>query len=1114
MPATLVSSLVQTARSLLTADCEPADANACMKLLELALQHASALPSGPEREAHLGAIHAHLAEAQRRVGRLDHAQSECTQACQHFGTIDRSDWRTLSQFVETYVAALEQSGAGDMAAAFLLDERKVNTSETVFIDTAHHRQVAGDVASTLALLLESASRHHPAAKTWAVLEGLIDQQGARAALAEAVCRPEWKTSEANRKRFLQSVGTRLAGTDDDPDLRIIRGVLLAAGDDGPGAVADLSAAFAARPGDRTVGLTLASLLLRLGRGREARDLLGGLGAATSDDETARLLLAEALGRSDDWLAAVAILDDLLARRPDSPVVLSRKALGLARLGRHEEALRLVGDALARDGAQPDAWRLKTSILIEQGRLDDAGEALANALKAGLEDGRLGALFLRKAKAHLDLGEIERADEALGIARKLAPRAAPSDHGLLSEVFSGLGRCEPALKAAEDGLAGSPGAPDLLIVKARALRQLGRQTEALRIIVEVARRHQSLPLLRLHALLLCDIGDFTGALTLLQSVTERVDEADHMLLGIRGWAHQNLEGSDHGIEGERVYRAALRQRPGELWYRKGLANALRRIPGRLPEALAEYGRVIAEVEKRRDTNALTPHLQCVAAWSFCQRGDPETAADWYTAALSARRMGIAVQFDYALVLAAGGHGGAALDEYRRTIDEVQDKDVLRRCGLICVALGDIRAAASQGVIGTAQSTSTAEIRKALRGALLAAADQVPADFDSLPATLRAFVARDEASPGPETDAPDWSRLDVVGFHRPDREDDLDLLRPVLVLREAADVHYILREDRPEPLVVDRLQEQVATGEVIRLPVCERSSADTRVLFVAETVLEAIDLGDLNVREQGLAWQWVAQPVRGAACITSAHHGEAVLRTLTEKVAEVAITRVVDRPGDPGAADPDILRLARLALRATTDEQVAYKALLAYGIAHGDPAPMVESLGQRLGSRWDLNGEQARSAVEDFRELLTLRTRRAAERPAAQVGSLRPSGPTDALTKQLLERARRIGAIQDPEEQFREALRAATEVEALVPEMEAFEAVRRELTTRLESQASFYLETADSVLLLACDPAFYSSSTVLALTRRPAVNSFAFVKAASRYRGHTPLSFTHARRWWLP
>lgn len=903
------------------------------------------------------------------------------------------------------------------------------------------------------------------------------------------------------KHLLDLVNTSLQQLPDDVDLRAVRAALLHVRGEIDDAVTELGRVCAARPFEVSSLLALARLHLRSGHPDKAANVLDPLSHSAAD-ESVLLLLAEARGREGNWQSTLKTAEAVLAQRPNSNHARQLMALALSQLDRRDEALVILEKTLAADPNQPDAWRLKTAIHLDQGKFDEASEALVRACSAGLDDARVADLYLRKAKLAVEQNALERAHDDLMTARKFAPTIPPSRLGLVSQILHGLGRDEEAIEAAELGLLTFPGNPDLLITKATALRAQGRQSTALEIVRDLSTRGDVASARWLHALLSCDCGDFVKALELLGPVTEPINQADHALFSLRGWAHQNLEGEEHAIAGERAYRAASEARPQDLWYRKGRANALRRMPDRIDDALELYRSVINDVKALEAADALTPHLYCLSAWCHYQSGDPEAAADCYTAALTQKRVGAAAQFDYALTLLAGGHADAALDEYRRTLSDIHDKDVLRQCGLIYVALIDARAGyGPHGPLAKLQIplSAVAPIKTLLRDALRKAADEASSTHPRVAQVMHAFATQDEAASGPSAPVLILDRLALVGGYRADAEAECALLLPVFATADRPEIYYVLREGMPaEALSVSQLNDLTQKGSVIRTAPRAGATSDTRMVYVTSRFLTACGVDAPREEEQGLDWLSIDDPVGALVSITSSARGAEMVRWFVETAAERATALARAGCYEPTHDPATVLEISMLAARSAPDDQLAYRALLAHGVAGGDVGKLVDSLKARLGDAWQLDTEEAKSAVQDFCTMLQLQRRE--EITAAPSSPSHPAVPAysdNALVMQILDRAQRIAAIQDDDVQEREARRAAAEVNAIIPATESSDQMRNELSSRLQSQATFYLENDDSILLMACEPAFYSSSAVLPLKNRPAVNSFAFVKAASRY-----------------
>jgi hypothetical protein len=105
--------------------------------------------------------------------------------------------------------------------------------------------------------------------------------------------------------------------------------------------------------------------------------------------------------------------------------------------------------------------------------------------------------------------------------------------------------------------------------------------------------------------------------------------------------------------------------------------------------------------------------------------------------------------------------------------------------------------------------------------------------------------------------------------------------------------------------------------------------------------------------------------------------------------------------------------------------------------------------------------------------------------------------DKLAQRVLARAYRIGQLPQPDRQDRLATFAAAEVQLLVPLDRTLSEVHQHLAESLRYYMVFYLETADSILVIGREPAFYTSSVLRPLSR-PAVGSFAFRASAERLR----------------
>ena len=86
-----------------------------------------------------------------------------------------------------------------------------------------------------------------------------------------------------------------------------------------------------------------------------------------------------LGRPDE---ALALLQEAVQREPENAEALGHCGTALAELGVPTQALQMFDRALARDPANATVWRLRGTALKELGRLDDAAASFREALARG------------------------------------------------------------------------------------------------------------------------------------------------------------------------------------------------------------------------------------------------------------------------------------------------------------------------------------------------------------------------------------------------------------------------------------------------------------------------------------------------------------------------------------------------------------------------------------------------------------------------------------------------------------------------------------------------------------------------------------------------------------
>jgi len=219
-------------------------------------------------------------------------------------------------------------------------------------------------------------------------------------------------------------------------------------------------------------LNLANVLLH--RDEEALALIEARAALAIDPgyADARLLTAELLlrvGKLDD---ARWELEKLCAAAPDRADAHAANALVLARLGRTSAAEDEARRALEIDADLPAAHRARAEILRRAGDLDAAARELdvVVASNGGGIDDRLAQAILTAER-----GLWAEAARQLAALREAAPRR-PEVHFAAAFVALARNEREAALRDADAALTLRALYPEARLVRAEALRRLGRDVE--------------------------------------------------------------------------------------------------------------------------------------------------------------------------------------------------------------------------------------------------------------------------------------------------------------------------------------------------------------------------------------------------------------------------------------------------------------------------------------------------------------------------------------------------------------------------------------------------------------------------------------------------------------
>lgn len=204
-------------------------------------------------------------------------------------------------------------------------------------------------------------------------------------------------------------------------------------------------------------------------------------AASPDDHSLRLALADAYSQQGKSDLARATLEQVLTMAPDAPVANDARAqmawLDLA-AGDQTAAVKLADDVLSRDSRHQQANLLKGKVALSERQWDEAVRSARGAL--GADPGWLPGLRLM-ADIQLEKGERDAAAETL---RQIL-RSSPTDleaAGQLAGILARRGDRDAAIKIWDQVAETAPDATPALLARA-ALNTIGRNWLAAQLDIE-------------------------------------------------------------------------------------------------------------------------------------------------------------------------------------------------------------------------------------------------------------------------------------------------------------------------------------------------------------------------------------------------------------------------------------------------------------------------------------------------------------------------------------------------------------------------------------------------------------------------------------------------------
>jgi tetratricopeptide (TPR) repeat protein len=231
------------------------------------------------------------------------------------------------------------------------------------------------------------------------------------------------------------------------------------------------------PSSLEARLNLADLLSRGGNSKVVLETLRGAPEEVRDDPRLQRQLAWALYQNGDLDEAVALVDRLAGKDPDSSALVLLRGLIVAAQGRHDEAIALLSKVRE---AQPKDEGIALSlsrVMQRAGRRDEAAAVLTGLAETLEKDGKTKEgqeVRLEAAQVYFEAKQWDKVGEAL---RPLLTAADPAVRGqavlVQADAFSQAKRYDEALEL----LGREKESPAVASRRAEVLSRAGRTDEA-------------------------------------------------------------------------------------------------------------------------------------------------------------------------------------------------------------------------------------------------------------------------------------------------------------------------------------------------------------------------------------------------------------------------------------------------------------------------------------------------------------------------------------------------------------------------------------------------------------------------------------------------------------
>ncbi|HKI06443.1 MAG TPA: tetratricopeptide repeat protein [Thermoanaerobaculia bacterium] len=415
------------------------------------------------------------------------------------------------------------------------------------------------------------------------------------------------------------------------------------------------------PGSLEARLSLADLQSKRGDSKAVLESLRGAPDEVSDDPRLQRQLAWALYQNGDLEEAVALVNRLAGKDPDSTALVLLRGLIVAAQGNNEEAIGLLAKVQEAQPKDPGIALSLSRVMQRAGRRDEAAGVLIGLADSLQRDGKVKEaqeVRFEAAQVHFEGEQWEKVGEVL---RPLLTAEDPAVRGqavlVQADALSRAKRFDEALEL----LGREKESPAVASRRAEVLSRAGRKDEAARVFGELAGAGEASALAAAQGYQRLD--RYPESIPILEKLAAA--NPDQVITGfLLGAAYERTGKRDQAIT---QFRKVIGLEPDFHAALNYLGYTFAESGTNLEEALDLVSRAVA---LDPDNGAYVDSL----GWTYYRLGRPEQARGYLERAARLEPEDATLQVHLGDVYVALGQTERARQAYQRALDLGGDDDV--------------------------------------------------------------------------------------------------------------------------------------------------------------------------------------------------------------------------------------------------------------------------------------------------------------------------------------------------------------------------------------------------------------------------------------------------------